>query len=125
MQQRGAGLGRRNEPFPEANYEAESDGDRQAFRGGSRHRKGERSESLIKYALILHVHVYQMHICFAGQVLFSDDGLAILEGLNNDAPVGASLRFVSGASGWVHVHLNIYAWPSLQVNTKSQYLSPL
>ena len=33
------------------------------------------------------------------QVLFSDDGLAILEGLNNDAPVGASLRFVSGASG--------------------------
>lgn len=34
-----------------------------------------------------------------GKVLFSDDGLAILEGLNNDAPVGASLRFVSGASG--------------------------
>jgi len=33
------------------------------------------------------------------QVLFSDDGLAILEGLNNDAPVGASLRFVSEASG--------------------------
>ena len=33
------------------------------------------------------------------QVLYSEDGLAILEGLNNDAPVGASLRFVSGASG--------------------------
>ena len=42
--------------------------------------------------------------CFVGQVLFSEDGLAILEGLNNDAPVGASLRFVSGASGWVHGH---------------------
>lgn len=35
------------------------------------------------------------------QVLHSADSLAILEGLNNDAPVGASLRFVSGASGSV------------------------
>ena len=59
--------------------------------------------------------------CFAAQVLFSEDGLAILEGLNNDAPVGASLRFVSGASGWVYCW-NIYAWPSRQVNTKSQHL---
>ena len=33
------------------------------------------------------------------QVMYSEHGLAILEGLNNDAPVGASLRFVSGASG--------------------------
>ena len=33
------------------------------------------------------------------QVLYADQGLAILEGLNNDAPVGATLRFVSGALG--------------------------
>lgn len=45
-----------------------------------------------------------MYALLCWQVLFSDDGLAILEGLNNDAPVGASLRFVSGASGWVHDH---------------------
>ena len=37
--------------------------------------------------------------CSCWQVLFAEDGLAILEGLNNDAPVGAALRFVSGASG--------------------------
>lgn len=54
-------------------------------------------------AIDLHLRVCEM-CCCAGQVLFSDDGLAILEGLNNDAPVGASLRFVSGASGWVHVY---------------------
>ena len=33
------------------------------------------------------------------QVLFVDDGLAIIEGLNNDAPVGCALSFVSGAAG--------------------------
>ena len=38
------------------------------------------------------------------QVLYAGDSLAILEGLNNDAPVGASLRFVSGASGSVGHH---------------------
>ncbi len=27
------------------------------------------------------------------------DGFAVIEGLNNDAPVGCSLQFVSGASG--------------------------
>ena len=33
------------------------------------------------------------------QVLFSSDCLAIVEGLNNDAPIGTELRFVSGAAG--------------------------
>lgn len=33
------------------------------------------------------------------QVLLVGDGFAVIEGLNNDAPVGCSLKFVSGASG--------------------------
>ncbi len=33
------------------------------------------------------------------QVLFVEEGLAIIEGLNNDAPVGCALAFVSGAAG--------------------------
>jgi hypothetical protein len=32
-------------------------------------------------------------------VLFVEEGLAIIEGLNNDAPVGCALAFVSGAAG--------------------------
>lgn len=33
------------------------------------------------------------------QVLFVEQGLAIIEGLNNDAPVGCALAFVSGGTG--------------------------
>lgn len=33
------------------------------------------------------------------QVLLVGDGFAVIQGLNNDAPVGCSLKFVSGASG--------------------------
>ena len=33
------------------------------------------------------------------QVLLVGDGFAVIEGLNNDAPVGCSLKFVGGASG--------------------------
>ena len=32
-------------------------------------------------------------------MLLVGDGFAVIEGLNNDAPVGCSLQFVSGASG--------------------------
>ena len=35
------------------------------------------------------------------QVLFVGEGLAIVDGLNNDAPIGTVLAFVSGASGYV------------------------
>ncbi len=49
--------------------------------------------------ILYHVKLRTVMSSCVEQVLFSDDGLAILEGLNNDAPVGASLRFVSGASG--------------------------
>lgn len=35
------------------------------------------------------------------QVLFCEDSIAIVEGLNNDADVGTALSFASGASGWV------------------------
>ncbi len=48
---------------------------------------------------VYHIKLRTVMSSCVKQVLFSDDGLAILEGLNNDAPVGASLRFVSGASG--------------------------
>ncbi|KAK9915373.1 hypothetical protein WJX75_008150 [Coccomyxa subellipsoidea] len=34
-----------------------------------------------------------------GKVLLVGDGFAVIQGLNNDAPVGCSLKFVSGASG--------------------------
>lgn len=34
-----------------------------------------------------------------GKVLFIGEGLAIVDGLNNDAPVGTMLAFVSGATG--------------------------
>ena len=34
------------------------------------------------------------------QVLFVGDGLAIVEGLENDAPIGTLISFVSGATGW-------------------------
>ncbi|KAK9824846.1 hypothetical protein WJX81_006563 [Elliptochloris bilobata] len=34
-----------------------------------------------------------------GRVLFVEEGNAIIEGLNNDAPVGCALAFVSGATG--------------------------
>ncbi len=37
------------------------------------------------------------------QVLFVGDGLAIVEGLENDAPIGTLISFVSGATGWVHL----------------------
>ena len=33
------------------------------------------------------------------QVLLVGDGFAVIEGLNNDAPVGCSLKFVGGAAG--------------------------
>ena len=33
------------------------------------------------------------------QVLLTGDGFAVIEGLNNDAPIGCSLKFVSGALG--------------------------
>ena len=33
------------------------------------------------------------------QVLLTGDGFAVIEGLNNDAPIGCSLKFVSGFSG--------------------------
>ena len=33
------------------------------------------------------------------QVLLTGDGFAVIEGLNNDAPIGCSLKFVSGSSG--------------------------
>lgn len=33
------------------------------------------------------------------QVLFTGEGLAIVEGLNNDAPIGTQLTFSQGASG--------------------------
>ena len=36
-----------------------------------------------------------MHV----QVLLTGDGFAVIEGLNNDAPIGCSLKFVSGSSG--------------------------
>lgn len=35
------------------------------------------------------------------QVLFVGEGLAIVDGLNNDAPIGTVLAFVSGASGYM------------------------
>ena len=35
------------------------------------------------------------------QVLMVRDGMAIVEGLKNDAPIGTELAFVSGASGCV------------------------
>ena len=37
--------------------------------------------------------------CYVMQVLMVRDGLAIVEGLKNDAPIGTELSFVSGASG--------------------------
>ncbi len=37
------------------------------------------------------------------QLLFVGDGLAIVEGLENDAPIGTLISFVSGATGWVHL----------------------
>lgn len=33
------------------------------------------------------------------QVLYTGQGLAIIDGLNNDAPVGTKLTFVSGGTG--------------------------
>jgi len=33
------------------------------------------------------------------QVLYTGQGIAIVEGLNNDAPIGTKLTFVSGAAG--------------------------
>ncbi len=33
------------------------------------------------------------------QVLYTGEGLAIIEGLNDDAPIGTILTFVSGATG--------------------------
>ena len=33
------------------------------------------------------------------QVLFAGEGLAIIDGVNNDAPIGTSLAFDSGAEG--------------------------
>ena len=35
------------------------------------------------------------------QVLYLEDGLAIISGLNSDAPLGTKLQFVTGAIGWV------------------------
>ena len=34
-----------------------------------------------------------------GRVLLASEGLAIIDGLNNDAPTGTTLQFVSGARG--------------------------
>ena len=38
-------------------------------------------------------------LCCVVQVLLTGDGFAVIEGLNNDAPIGCSLKFVSGSSG--------------------------
>jgi len=37
--------------------------------------------------------------CGSMQVLFVGVGLAIIDGLNNDAPIGTTLSFVSSATG--------------------------
>lgn len=41
---------------------------------------------------------FPRYLCIV-QVLLVGDGFAVIQGLNNDAPVGCSLKFVSGASG--------------------------
>lgn len=46
------------------------------------------------------------------QVLLTGDGFAVIEGLNNDAPIGCSLKFVSGSSGvllWRRTDNIVYA----------------
>lgn len=51
-------------------------------------------------ALVLHQYfggTCQSHSAL--QVLMVRDGMAIVEGLKNDAPIGTELAFVSGASG--------------------------
>lgn len=99
MQQRGTGLGRRDELVPKAHYEAQPDADSQALGGAGGHWQGQHVG--LESRCYQKVSPICATLCTEWQVLFSEDGLAILEGLNNDAPVGASLRFVSGASGYV------------------------
>jgi len=44
------------------------------------------------------------------QVLWHRDGLAIITGLNSDAPLGTKLAFVGGASGWVPRVCAVVVW---------------
>jgi len=51
-------------------------------------------------------------LCTLLQVLLTGDGFAVIEGLNNDAPIGCSLKFVSGSSGvllWRRTDNIVYA----------------
>lgn len=52
----------------------------------------------------------QLQLVSILQVLYIGEGIAIIQGLHNDAPVGTKLGFVSGASGSAfHIH-NTAVW---------------
>jgi hypothetical protein len=43
--------------------------------------------------------LYVVTLGFISQVLWSQDGLAIISGINPDAPLGTKLSFINGGTG--------------------------